>query len=179
MSLSTRMKADADRRVRRLRERYGPFDVVEETVENGPEFFERGRRKAEEGWIGDAGCWVTDGKDRVLLIRHAESPTEWGVPGGGHEPGETLAETARREVQEETGVECTLTDVFRVRRKRIVLATDRNRRLYMLTALFEGTAESGGLSVGDEEVLEAKWFAEPPDAVADFLEERVARWAGE
>lgn len=51
---------------------------------------------------------LLDGEDRVLLI-HAKDPDEpdqhwWELPGGGNEPGETLGETARRELGEETGI---------------------------------------------------------------------------
>ena len=46
---------------------------------------------------------VLDASDRLLLMRRADTG-EWGLPGGFMEPGETLEETARREVLEETGL---------------------------------------------------------------------------
>ncbi len=45
---------------------------------------------------------VADAEGRVLLVRRADSG-RWALPGGGHEIGETIAETAVREVREETG----------------------------------------------------------------------------
>jgi ADP-ribose pyrophosphatase YjhB (NUDIX family) len=46
--------------------------------------------------------------DKVLLTKREDFPV-WCLPGGGIENGETLAEAAVREVQEETGVNVKLT----------------------------------------------------------------------
>ncbi|HEX5691645.1 MAG TPA: NUDIX domain-containing protein [Roseiflexaceae bacterium] len=40
----------------------------------------------------------------VLLVRHRAGPRPWGLPGGGVARFERLAEAARREALEETGV---------------------------------------------------------------------------
>ena len=44
--------------------------------------------------------------DRVLLIQRGKPPRQghWSLPGGAQELGETVAEAARREVGEETGI---------------------------------------------------------------------------
>ncbi|EOS30742.1 MAG: NUDIX hydrolase [Lachnospiraceae bacterium] len=54
---------------------------------------------------------------RLLMIRRAEQPYqgEWALPGGFMQQGETIQETARRELKEETGTDkayLTLCDVF-------------------------------------------------------------------
>lgn len=176
MDVEKETRTEVNRRLNRLQDRYGSFTVCEETVENDPEFFKRGKAMAEEGWIGDAGAWVTDEEKQVLLIRHEGSPDEWGIPGGGHEPGETMEETARREVREETGVECSITDVSFARRKTIVLAPDPNERYYMLTVIFDATYNEGAISISDDEVLEAQWFGQAPENVLDFIREKVLKW---
>lgn len=176
MSIEEETRKEVDQRIRRLSNEYNDFPIHEERVTNEPDYFEHGREMAKEGWIGDAGVWVTDNADRVLLIRHQGSSDCWGTPGGGHEPGETMEETARREVLEETGTECSITGVLFARRKTIVHESDPDQRLYMLTVEFKADYESGEVTIGDGDILEAKWFAEPPEAVHDFIEGKVEEW---
>lgn len=57
---------------------------------------------------------VLDGSGRILLMRRGDTG-DWGLPGGLMEPGESLEQTARREVFEEVGLrlgELTLLGVF-------------------------------------------------------------------
>ena len=42
---------------------------------------------------------------RVLLLERADFPDHWQSVTGSQEPGESLAETARRELLEETGID--------------------------------------------------------------------------
>ena len=45
---------------------------------------------------------VQDDAGRVLMI-HKTDNNLWALPGGGHEPGESISDTVVREVKEETG----------------------------------------------------------------------------
>lgn len=61
-----------------------------------------------------AAVIVLDSPRHVLLLQRADTGG-WGLPGGFMEPGESLEETARREVREEVGLELeelTLLSVF-------------------------------------------------------------------
>ena len=50
---------------------------------------------------------MSDGVLQVVLVRRGEAPFQgmWAIPGGFKRPDETLDEAARRELQEETGVD--------------------------------------------------------------------------
>lgn len=47
---------------------------------------------------------VRDDQGRVLLIHKIDNDL-WALPGGGHDIGESITDTAVREVREETGLE--------------------------------------------------------------------------
>ena len=51
-----------------------------------------------------AAAFITDRRGHVLLVRHTYGRLNWELPGGASEPGETFAETALRELREETGL---------------------------------------------------------------------------
>lgn len=53
-------------------------------------------------------AFVVDARGRVLLVRHTYGRLNWELPGGVSEPGESLAETALRELREETGLHGTV-----------------------------------------------------------------------
>lgn len=48
---------------------------------------------------------VTDDDGRLLVIRRTDNGN-WALPGGGIDVGESLADAAVREVEEETGIRC-------------------------------------------------------------------------
>ncbi len=53
----------------------------------------------------DAETAIVDGDGRILLIEQARpSGRQWRLPGGGVEPGESMAEAAAREAREESGL---------------------------------------------------------------------------
>ena len=53
-------------------------------------------------------CVVRDAEGRILLLR---ANGGWELPGGGIEPGETVAQAAVRELVEETGLACDSSQV--------------------------------------------------------------------
>ncbi|HEY6469513.1 MAG TPA: NUDIX domain-containing protein [Candidatus Dormibacteraeota bacterium] len=93
----------------------------------------------------------------VLLVRHEKGGhTYWLVPGGGVDPGETMADAGARELREETG--------YDVEVNRLVLlceAIDPNPGgRHIINAVYSGSIRAGSLAVGagDKALREAKWL---------------------
>jgi 8-oxo-dGTP diphosphatase len=66
------------------------------------------REYPEHPVVGVGAVVVRDG--RALIVRRAHEPRkgEWSLPGGLLDLGESLADAARREVKEETGLDVEL-----------------------------------------------------------------------
>ncbi len=62
------------------------------------------------GIVLAASAVITDDAGRVLLVKRGTEPEKgrWSVPGGSVEVGETLADAARREAFEETGLRVSI-----------------------------------------------------------------------
>ena len=56
-------------------------------------------------------AFVTDDRDRLLMIRRTDNGL-YALPGGRHELGETMTETAVRETEEETGLRIEVTGLI-------------------------------------------------------------------
>lgn len=72
------------------------------------------REYPDRPWVG-VGIVVWRG-DEILLVRRGRNPRkgEWSIPGGGQALGETVFETAIREVEEETGLTVRPTGILTV-----------------------------------------------------------------
>lgn len=96
--------------------------------------------------------------DNFLLIRRGKPPNkgQWSLPGGAQHLGETVAEAARREIMEETGllVEVTaLVDVVDGIRR------DATGRVEFHYTLVDMLAESGsGEAVAGDDAEAVAWF---------------------
>lgn len=58
--------------------------------------------------VPSASAIVTDEQGRILLVKRRDN-TLWALPGGGHDIGESIEQTAVREVKEETGLDVEIT----------------------------------------------------------------------
>ena len=181
MTLEDRTREAVRTELERLVDHYGEVEVDRQTVTNEPALFEQGRQLAEDGWLGDAGVWVTDGEGRVLLIRHEGAPDTWGTPGGGHDPAtdDGLDATALRALTGQTGVEADLDSLDYVRWQTVVNDADAEDRLHMLSVEFEGTAVSTEITDSEDEhgILAAAWFQNLPERLHEIPRRKVAEAA--
>lgn len=96
--------------------------------------------------------------DQVLLQRRGDDGT-WGLPGGGLHSGETLEQTARRELHEETGltaVDLRLVDFYSG--PEFVVRYPDGFAAHVVGATYVTRRYSGELVVDGEETVELAWF---------------------
>ncbi|MET9499822.1 NUDIX domain-containing protein [Streptomyces sp. NPDC006552] len=116
---------------------------------------------------------VVDFSGRILLLERADTGG-WGLPGGFMDPGESLEETARREVMEEVGLEVDelrLMNVFSGPEQ--YYQYPNKDRVFNVTAAYTATVRDWShLKQDPSEVSAAKLFA-PGDFPADLIAPEV------
>ena len=99
---------------------------------------------------------VTDDKDRVLLVKRRDNDL-WTLPGGGMDLGESIVETAVREVKEETGLDVEVTGLIGVytNPRHVIAYTDGEVRQQL--SLCFTTQLIGGQLHFDSESTDIAW----------------------
>ena len=93
-----------------------------------------------------------------ILLQH-RSDGGWGLPGGIMELGESMEETARREVQEETGLvvgELELLGIFSG--EDFFLKVANGDELYSVTAVYATRDIAGEIVIDGVESLDVQYF---------------------
>ena len=144
-----------------------------------------GRRlpSVEERCAGGVVIDVHEGRARIAVIarRNRAGRIEWCLPKGHIEPGETLVQTAAREVAEETGITAeVLTELGTV--DYWFVADDRRIHKVVHHYLLQATGGALGTENDpDGEAIDVAWF--PLNEVANHLtfpnERRIAQAAWE
>lgn len=95
--------------------------------------------------------------DQVLLVRRANPPGagKWSLPGGKQELGETAQQTARRELREETGLECG--DLTLVGYVDSIHRNESNKVAFHYTILDFAASYIGGTPEPSDDVTETAW----------------------
>ncbi|MFL0397420.1 NUDIX domain-containing protein [Streptomyces albus] len=101
---------------------------------------------------------VRDADGRLLLIHKTDNDL-WALPGGGHDIGESIAETVVREVEEETGIKVAVDDVSGLYTDpRHVMAYDDGEVRQQFSICFRAHPTGGSLRTSDES-KEVRWVA--------------------
>lgn len=106
--------------------------------------------------------FVQDDVGRVLLIRRSDNRL-WALPGGAQDLGESTAQAARREVEEETGLHVELTGVSGIYSDPgHVIAYDNGEVRQEFAICLRARPVGGALRTSDES-SEVKWVE--PEAI--------------
>lgn len=105
-----------------------------------------------------ARCVLRDERGHVLLIRRSDNE-HWALPAGALEIGESIAECARREVFEETGLVATELTPFALYSGRAHTVVNAFSDTYQLhTSAFRVDEYTGTLLTRTEETIDAGFF---------------------
>lgn len=122
-----------------------------------PEFIRHLRERIGHDllWLPGITSVVLD-EDAVLLVRRSDNG-RWSPVTGIVDPGEHPADTAVREVLEETGVRCVVEQLVSVNVTEVIVHVNGDHAQY-LDHTFRCRFLGGEPYAADDESLEARWF---------------------
>ena len=138
--------------------------------------------------VPSASAIVTDELGRILLIKRRDN-TLWALPGGGHDIGETIEQTAVREVKEETGLDVEVTGITGIYTNPAHVVAFTNGEVRQQFSLCFTTTVLGGELAIDHESSDIAWTA-PADLdalnmhpsmrlrISHYLESRSSPYLG-
>ncbi|HCT75230.1 MAG TPA: NUDIX hydrolase [Micromonosporaceae bacterium] len=93
---------------------------------------------------------ITNDDGHILMILRTDNGL-WALPGGGHDPGESIRQTVVREVREETGIECEVTGLYGIyTNPGHVMAYDNGEVRQQFSIAFRGQMTGGQLRTSSE-----------------------------
>lgn len=112
--------------------------------------------------IPAASAVVADAEGRILLARRRDNAL-WTIPGGAMEPGESIAETAVREVKEETGIDVEVVSLVGVYSNPLHVVEYADGEVRQQFSLCFACRPVGGETRPSDETSEVGFFT--PDAI--------------
>ena len=124
-----------------------------------------------------AGATVVVIKDGKILLNLRSDTNTWGVPGGALELGETLEQTAARELKEETNLSAAsfrLLNVFSG--PDFYFKYPNADELYSVVSLFLAEDVSGELRITDGESFQLRYFGKDELPVLESRAAVIIEW---
>lgn len=119
--------------------------------------------------INSAGGWIENNRGELLLQKRSADSEHWGFPGGIVELGESAAETAIREIQEETGLVTSVTELLGVYSKYFITC-DNGDQCQTYSVFFKMNVVGGDLRIDNIETYALRYF--PMDALPPIYYEQ-------
>jgi ADP-ribose pyrophosphatase YjhB (NUDIX family) len=109
--------------------------------------------------VPSANVVVLNEDDDILMIRRTDNGN-WAVPGGAMDLGESLRDTAVREVEEETGIVCEVTGLVGIYTdpRHVIYYTSNGECRQEFSVVFTARAVSGTPTPSDES-REVEWVS--------------------
>lgn len=124
-----------------------------------------------------AGATVVVIKDNKILLNLRSDTNTWEIPGGSLEIGETLEQTAKRELKEETNLDCddfTLLNVFSG--NEFYFKYPNQDELYSVIALYLANDFYGNLKITDDESCDLKFFSKTDLPNLERRAKKIISW---
>lgn len=124
-----------------------------------------------------AGATVAVIKDGKILLNLRSDTNTWGIPGGALELGETLEQTAARELKEETNLSASvylLLNVFSG--PDFYFKYPNGDELYSVVTLFLAQDASGELRITDGESVQLRYFGKDELPILESRAAVILEW---
>lgn len=119
-------------------------------------------------------------RDGAVLLTCRSDNGNWSMPGGAHDPGESLSMTAVRETKEETGIDVTLTGVAGIYTdpRHVIHYTSNDEVRQEFTVVYRADYVAGEPTTSSETTI-VQWVpvAEIDDLKMDRSQRMRIQWA--
>ena len=124
-----------------------------------------------------AGATIVVLKENKILLNLRSDTNTWGIPGGAIELGETLEQTATRELKEETNLSAEdfiLLHLFSG--SDFYFKYPNGDELYSVVALYLAKGVTGELKITDGESNDLRFFAKDELPTLECRAETMIKW---
>jgi len=117
-------------------------------------------------------------EDKILLVRH-NLLKKWQIPGGLQEIGESIQQTAQREIKEELGLDVVAGSLISVySQPQWMIKFPDESQLQQLIFFFLMEGEFSLIKIQASEIADYRFFApdEIPDDTFDCCKQKISDW---